>query len=120
MIETRAFVISTTITSLLYWFYTTLEHWYLHGVISSGGIGFFLLILLFASAGTVFLAIPTYLILLKTKLDKNWILVLFGTSIGGIIIGSSNNGILWQHPEGFVAGLIASLVFIALRKRKYA
>lgn len=117
MKETRAFIIATVVSSICYWLITIALHKYTHGVMPYMSIGFFLLILLFASAGTIFIAIPIYHILLKTKLNRNWLILLLGTAIGGAIIGSSHNGILWQHPEGFLVGFIAALTFILFREK---
>jgi len=117
MKDTKAFVIATLVSSFCYWLITIALHRYEHGVMPHMSIGFFLLILLFASAGTIFIAIPIYHILLKTKYNKNWLIVLLGTAIGGAIVGSSHNGILWQHPEGFIVGLIAALTFITFKEK---
>ena len=117
MKETRAFVISTLVSSICYWLITIALHKYNHGVMPHMSIVFFLLILLFASAGTLFIAVPIYHVLLKTKFNKNWLILLLGTIIGGSIVGYYHNGILWQHPEGFIVGLIAALTFISFREK---
>ena len=117
MKETRAFIIATLVSSICYWLITIALHKYDHGVMPYISIGFFFLILLFASAGTIFIAIPLYFVLLKTKFNKNWVIIIFGSLIGGAIIGYSHNGILWQHPEGFLVGLIAAITFISFREK---
>lgn len=117
MKNTKAFVIATAVSSLCYWLITIALHKYNHGVMPNMSIGFFLLILLFASVGTIFLAIPTYHLLTKLKINKTWVILLFGALIGGIIVGYSHNGILWQHPEGFVVGLIAATTFVSFKEK---
>ena len=112
-----AFIFATVIAAVTYWAFSIYEFKGRVGVMVSDPFGLLLLIGLFAFAGTVLLAVPTYFVLKKNKIDKTWLLLLSGTVIGGLIIGLSNSGKLWLHPEGFAIGLIAAIVFCFLREK---
>lgn len=110
-----AFVVAPLIASLLYWWFVTVEHLRRTGVMPSEGLGFFGLILVFASVGTVFLALPAYLLLRRLRFLGSSPILVAGTLIGWLLISFSNDGRVWMHPEGFVTGIVAAFTFLLVR-----
>lgn len=110
-----AFVVAPLIASLLYWWFVTVEHLRRTGVMPSEGLGFFGLILVFASVGTVFLALPAYLLLRRLSFLGSFPILVAGTLTGWLLISFSDDGRVWMHPEGFATGIVAAFTFLLVR-----
>ena len=52
----------------------------------------------------------------KIKIYNPASVLVLSTLVVGMVIVVSNNGKLFQHPEGFVIGLIAGTVFLILER----
>jgi hypothetical protein len=110
-----AFVVAPLTGSLLYWWFETVEHLRRTGVMPSQNLGFLGFISIFAFVGTALLALPVYLLLRRYNLLKNSTILFAGTLIGWLLISFSDDGRLWEHPEGFVTGIVAGFTFLLVR-----
>ena len=110
-----AFLVAPLIASAVYWWITYVEHIHRVGVTPSTPAGFFLLVLVFAYAGTFVAALPAYLLLRAIGLAKNLPILAIGTCLGWLFISYSDDGRPLLHPEGFAVGLIAACVFVLVR-----
>jgi len=110
-----AFVVAPLIASMLYWWFVTVEHLRRTGVTPSEGLGFFGLVLVFAYVGTVFLALPTYLLLKRLRFLESFPILVAGTLIGWLLISFADDGRVWVHPEGFATGIVAAFTFLLVR-----
>jgi len=111
----KSLVPSILTASLLYWWFVTVEHLRRTGVMPSQSLGFLGLILVFTFVGTVLLALPAYLLLRRWSFLERLPILFAGTLIGWLLISFSDEGRLWEHPEGFATGMVAALTFLLVR-----
>lgn len=106
-----------TFGAILYYAYGQIHHYMQHQVFP-GDIWFLVLMLLFAYIVAGLICVPLIWVMRHFNIYNFTSVLFLSTIVVGIVISVSNNGILWQHPEGYVIGFISGCLFILLERRK--
>jgi len=108
-------LLCATMGAILYYAYNQIDH-YLSYQVFAGNAWTILMYLFFSYTIAVIVCMPIIWSMKKLKIYNHFSILILSTLIIGVIITISNNGVLLQHPEGFVIGFISGSVFLILER----
>lgn len=108
-------LICATLGAVLYYAFTQVDYYLSHKVFT-GDTWTLLLFLFFSYLVALIACVPIVWGMRKIKIYNPVSILLVSTLVVGMVIAFSNTVTLLQHPEGFVIGFIAGIVFLILER----
>lgn len=115
----KAFILCVFISAVIYTAYISYSHYIVNEVFPDSIIGFFFLVLAFSFIFALVLGAPMAYLFWRFKVKNIFPYLISGSCSVGFAVTVSNNFIFQQHPEGFIIGGIAGLMywFLTVNKR---
>jgi hypothetical protein len=118
MNKTKAFILCVLVSAIAYAWQVSAIHFKSHGAFPGDIVGFLVVSFGIGLLSASVIAIPVLYALEKLKMRTISAYLIGGSLSMGIVVTIANNFRPLQHPEGFIIGALAGILFWALTAPK--